>query len=388
MKICFLIDSIFSYGGVQRVSAVIAKALSERHEVTIMTFDDEKNKNLEMYGLGESNINYEFLRYPNVGKIKNFACKAYSFIYRKLLPKKGLFNTLYSHSSFPSEKKDYLEDKLRRGNYDVVIGTHIFLAARLGSLRKQLKGVNLIGWIHNSYDPLFGVQNRYFVGPELAPYYIWQFQKLNHTVVLTHQDAKVYKEKHNLQVDVIYNPLTLVPGERSKGNSKRFLAVGRFENGHKGFDLLIKAFAIFAKRNSDWCLDIVGDGPERKDYEQLIKENSLEKRVFLHPFTNNIQQYYSNAQIYVLSSRWEGFGLVLIEAMSHGLPIVSSDLPTSKEIIGTHAHYFPVGDINALASTLEKSTEINWQQESDDSIAWAQRFSVESITKEWENLFQ
>jgi glycosyltransferase involved in cell wall biosynthesis len=147
-------------------------------------------------------------------------------------------------------------------------------------------------------------------------------------VVLCQHDAKAY----HIPTKVIYNPLTLIPGEPSKGTSKKFLAVGRFSPLHKGFDLLIQAFALFAKKNSEWTLDIVGEGDEEQSYRSLIAQNHLEDRIAIHPFTNDIQNYYSDAQVYVLSSRWEGFGLVLVEAMAHGLPIVSSDLPTSPKI--------------------------------------------------------
>ena len=111
---------------------------------------------------------------------------------------------------------------------------------------------------------------------------------------------------------------------------------------------MIKAFHLFAQKNQDWSLDIVGEGPEEEMYKELISQYGLGKRIVLHPFTNHIQEYYSKAQIYVLSSRWEGFGLVLLEAMAHGLPVVSSDLPTSLEIMGDFGIYFKNGDIEEL----------------------------------------
>lgn len=112
------------------------------------------------------------------------------------------------------------------------------------------------------------------------------------------------------------------------------MAVGRFSHQHKGFDLLIEAFHIFAEENKDWTLDIVGEGVEEPMYHKLIKEYQLEERITIHPFTNHIQKFYGEAQVYILSSRWEGMPLVLMEAMSHGLPIISSNLPICEEIMG------------------------------------------------------
>ena len=108
----------------------------------------------------------------------------------------------------------------------------------------------------------------------------------------------------------------------------------------------------------------------------------------IHPFTTHIQEYYSKAQVYVLSSRWEGFGLVLVEAMAHGLPIVSSDLPTSKEIMGDFGLYFKNGDIEDLAERLEDATHIDWDKKSQEAIEIAKRFDIQNIISRWKDLFE
>ena len=74
-RICFLVDSIFSIGGVQRVTAVIAKELSKSHDITIVTFDKPEAKNLTLYDLGQSDIHYRFISYPSIGFFKNKLCK-------------------------------------------------------------------------------------------------------------------------------------------------------------------------------------------------------------------------------------------------------------------------------------------------------------------------
>ena len=207
--------------------------------------------------------------------------------------------------------------------------------------------------------------------------------------MLSHQDAKKYYEYDSLfKPTVIHNPLTLKPGLPSNGYTKRFLAVGRFSRQHKGFDLLIKAFHIFVQKDKEWKLDIVGEGVEESLYKELIQNYHLENRIFIHPFTNNIQEYYSKAQVYVLSSRWEGFGLVLVEAMAHGLPIISSDLPTSKEIMGDFALYFRNGDIEDLAQRLKDATQIDWQTKSKEALKIAERFDINNIIKQWKQLIE
>jgi glycosyltransferase involved in cell wall biosynthesis len=380
-KLCFLTDSIFSFGGVQRVTAVVAKELAKDYDVTIVTLDKPEQKDTSLYKLQEADIHYRFFSYPETPQGKYYLCKGYSFLFRKILPQTKFTSNLYAHSSFPSEKRNALVKELIVGEYDVIIGVHAPLSVRLAACRSQLGDTKLIGWIHNSYKALFGTGSLY-IGPELRKHFEYQLQKLDKTIVLCQDDA----HKYHFPVEVIYNPLTLVPGKPSQGNSKRFLAVGRFSHRHKGFDLLIEAFSIFAKNNKEWTLDIVGEGVEEPLYRKMIADYKLGGRITLHPFTNNIQEYYTNAQVYVLSSRWEGFGLVLVEAMAHGLPIVSSDLPTSKEIMGDFGMYFTNGNINELVEQLHKATEIEWDKKSEEAIQIAQRFNIQHIIEQWNKI--
>lgn len=388
-NICFIVDSIFSFGGVQRVTAVIAKELAKEYDVTILTFDKTEKKDTTMYGLNEANITYRFIQYPQVGELKNKLCKAYSGIYLKLQPQSKWSSNLYARSSFPSELRQVLLAELKREDFDIIIGDHAPLAARLATLKKDLPKAKLIGWLHNSYEALFGEQSHYYIGLKRKRHYVYQFRELNHVVLLCQYDADCYYQYDpEFHPTVIYNPLTLIPGDISKGTSKRFLAVGRFSRQHKGFDLLIKAFDLFARNNSEWSLDIVGEGPEEKLYRELIKEYKLEDRITIHPFTNHIQDFYSKAQVYVLSSRWEGFGLVLVEAMAHGLPVISSDLPTSKEILGDFGLYFENGNIEDLARRLEEVTHIDWRKKSQEALKIAQRFDIQLIVEQWKQLLE
>lgn len=387
-KICFIVDSIFTYGGVQRVTAVIADELAKDNAVTIVTFDKPETYNTGLYGLGSSNITFRSFCYPAIKGWKRLLNKLYSGIYLKCHFQSKWASNLYAKSSFPAPLRIALAKELHQGHYDFIIGVHAPLAARLATLRPYLPNTKLIGWIHNSFEALFSETSLY-IGADRKRHYVYQFQKLDRVIVLCHHDAETYqKYDHQFLPNVIYNPLTLKPDKQSEGNSHRFLAIGRFSHQHKGFDILIKAFNLFSQQNSDWQLDIVGEGVEESLYRTLIHKYHLEDRIIIHPFTNNIQDYYSQAQIYVLSSRWEGFGLVLVEAMAHGLPIISSDLPTSKEIMGDFALYFKNGDIRELAQRLEDATHLDWQAKSKEALEIAQRFNINHIIEQWKQLFE
>lgn len=387
-RICFLVDSIFSIGGVQRVTAVIAKELASTYDVTIVTFDPPEKKDLALYGLEDADIHFRFFAYPPVNPFRNKLCKAYSGIYMKLRPCFSWASDLYARSSFPSELRHALTEELRSGGYQVIIGVHAPLAGRLATIRKKLPRVKTIGWIHNSFEALFG-DTFIYIGAQRKRHYVYQFRKLDEVVVLCHHDKNTYQQyDQRFQPTVIYNPLTLLPGKPSGGHSKTFLSVGRFSRRHKGYDLLIKAFHLFAQKNKDWHLDLVGEGVEEEMYREMIREFHLEDRITIHPFTNRIQDYYSQAQVYVLSSRWEGFGLVLIEAMAHGLPVVSSDLPTSQEIMGDFGMYFKNGDVGSLAQKLEEATHIDWPAKSEQAFEIAKRFDIAQIIGQWKLLIE
>ena len=106
-----------------------------------------------------------------------------------------------------------------------------------------------------------------YIGPERKRHYIYQFRKLDDVIVLSQHDAHLFHQyDQQFNPIVIYNPLTLKPGPPSKGNSKRFSSRWTFTPLHKGIDLLIEAFNIFAQRNQEWNLDIVGEGLEEDEY--------------------------------------------------------------------------------------------------------------------------
>ena len=121
-RICFLVDSIFSIGGVQRVTAVIAKELAKTYDVTIVTFDHPKDQDTNLYGLDEASIHYRFFAYPSVGYIYQKICKAYSGFYLKYGLQSKWASNIYAHSSFPAPLKKALTKTLQNGNYDVIIG--------------------------------------------------------------------------------------------------------------------------------------------------------------------------------------------------------------------------------------------------------------------------
>lgn len=165
-------------------------------------------------------------------------------------------------------------------------------------------------------------------------------------IVLTNQDRKAYPFFLRSKILVIPNFTNLNrTNELSYLNNKVVLSVGRFHNHHKGFDQLLEVWNTVHKSFPDWSLRIVGDGPDKQVLLNKIKSYALRDSVCLVPSTKSIQDEYKAASIYVLPSRYEAFGLVLIEAKSFGLPLVSFDCPYGpREIVRDGLDGFLVKD--------------------------------------------
>ena len=124
MKIVFLCDSIFSYGGVQKVLAVIATELSKYNDVIILTHDKAEESDATMYGLDRSAVKIIFMHRDRPAAWEYLPCKTYSFLYKKVLPHKKIFSIIYNHSSFSYTQQKRLEEHLNRTQADIIIGVH------------------------------------------------------------------------------------------------------------------------------------------------------------------------------------------------------------------------------------------------------------------------
>lgn len=184
----------------------------------------------------------------------------------------------------------------------------------------------------------------------------------------------------------VRDPLELIPPNR-----KICLAVGRL-SPEKGFDLLISAFSRIAHAFPDWDLVIVGEGGLRASLENQIRELQLAGRVHLPGKAGNIGDWYAAGHLYVMSSRFEGFGNTLAEAMAHGLPAISFDCETGPSDIIRHERdglLVPPGDIAALSDGMARIMRDERLRTTfaRDAIEARERFSLERAADAWEGLF-
>lgn len=213
--------------------------------------------------------------------------------------------------------------------------------------------------------------------------------KYDKVVLLTRQDLNLWGNKSNMCY--IYNPLSFYSDASADLNVRCIVAAGRLM-AQKGFDLLIDAFAKIAKTHLDWRLLIFGDGSDHQFLLNHIKNKGLEQQIQLCPATYDIRKVFLGSSIFAFSSRYEGFGLVLTEAMECGLPCVSFDCECGpREIIenGRTGYLVKSGDVNDFAlklGMLMDDPPLRKKMGSNGKLA-VQRFYLDKIMSQWDRLF-
>jgi glycosyltransferase involved in cell wall biosynthesis len=220
------------------------------------------------------------------------------------------------------------------------------------------------------------------------------YSKLDALVVLTEDDRRDYGELlagAPTRVERIANALPRLTGEPEQAREKVVLAAGRV-TWQKGFDLLIEAFGPVAQKHPDWKLRIYGDGARRERLRKRVIRQGVYNNVFLMGATQRLGELMSRASVFALSSRYEGFGMVIVEAMSKGLPVVSFDCPRGPgEIIedGRDGILLPEEDVEGMTRALLELIEDEERRVRYGAAARekAHKFDIDVIGGQWESLF-
>ena len=361
-------------GGVERVLTLKANYFAEvyGYDITIITTDGSENDcffslspKVKVVNL---NINFEEMWH-------------HSFLKRLSLyiPKERLF-------------KKKLTEELNRINPDITIS---LLRREINFLTDIPDGSKKIGEIHinRAHYRNFTPNRTNPVKALFAKYWMYglvnKIRKLDRFVVLTEYDRQAWQDIS--RVDVIPNPLPFYPDVKDGPRRKRIIAVGRYFD-EKGYDLLLKAWALVVNRCDDWELAIYGDG-NKTYYERIASLLNLDKRrCRLYDSIHDVQKEYLDSSLFVCTSRFEGFGMGIIEAMACGLPVVAFDClwgPRSIISNGEDGVLVENGNVpkfaEAILSLIENPEKLQMMCNNAHKNVW--RFNIEGIALKWKKLF-
>lgn len=374
LSIVYVTPALYMAGGVERVLTLKANYFAEHfgYDITII-LTDGKDKPL-FYPLSDKirviNLNIGFEELWNC----SFAKKI--FVYLK---KQRKFRKL-------------LSEQLMRLHPDITVS---LLRREINFINDIHDGSKKVGELHVNRANYrnFEANDSNLFKNLFAKFWmhslVSKLKKLDKFVVLTEEDKNAWPELKN--ICAIPDPLSFVPTKHSELKEKRVIAVGRYVY-QKGFDLLLQAWSKIEKLYPDWQLVVYGDG-NRTEYEKQMEAQGIDnKRCRLNGPTSNIQQEYINSSVFVFSSRFEGFGMVLVEAMACGLPVISFACPCGpKDIVKDEEDGLLVenGNTDALAAALVRlmGDERLRQQMAAKARENVQRFSIENIAEQWKTLF-
>lgn len=252
----------------------------------------------------------------------------------------------------------------------------------------ELKGLCkvVMGEFHFSHDTyLIKGQRRKLRAYEKA------VGELDCFVVLTKEDEKAWAP-YCSRLEQIYNPVDSTPGERAPLEAKRCISGGRFEK-QKNYDDMVRVWKIVRQRHPDWTLDLFGNGKKKAQTEALIRREGLEGSIVVHPATPRIKEEMMASSMYLMTSLYEGFPMVLVETAAIGLPCVCMTCPCGPaEFIedGVSGMLAAPGDIDTMADkicTLIEQPELR-RRMSAEIYKKAGDFTPDRILPQWDRLFR
>lgn len=373
MKLIYCTHSTYNPGGMERVLLNKVTYLSQLPgwEVSVVTTDQHQRPPFypfpEKVRMTDLDINYSEDNEKGAWK------KITGYLRKRKEHKRKLTALLLKEkpdivvSLYPSESS-FIPD-IKDGSRKV-LELHYCKFFRLQYGRR-----GLLGWI----DKLRTRQDEQIV------------RRFDKFVVLTNEDRGYWGDLPN--IEVIPNAAMHVSDAYSDVMNKRVIAVGRLDY-QKGFDRLIQAWELVQHTGkfTDWKLDIFGQGEWREMLQQMIDKAELQNTVCLNRPTKQIGEEYVKSDMLVMSSNYEGFPMVMIEAMACGLPVVSFDYKCGpKDIIqtGINGLLVPNGDIQALADAMMKVMEDEAYRKmlSLNARKVVDTYSEQAVMSQWIRLF-
>lgn len=346
-SICFVISSLKGHGGMERVSSLIGNLFIEKgYNVMIVTRDDD------------SYFEHSFPLSKNV-EIRNYPGNLFSF--------------LKNIQGYVKKNKPKYVVSHNMGKMSLALSLVVY--------RKY--GTQFISFEH--------------VANISAPKYVQFLKKIlykrvDKVVVLSKEDERNYNDFHS-NVNLVSNPspFSIQTGKEYDKKNRTIISLGRLTH-QKGYDMFLKSWALIEKRYPDWSVNVYGQGEDIDDLCSLKRELGIERFNF-KGLSKNTSEVYSNGAFFVMSSRFEGFGMVLIESHSFGVPTISFDCPFGPGDIIKDAYnglLIENGNIDELAKGIERFIldEDLRERCSIQALSSVEKYSLDNIWLQWESLLQ
>ncbi len=375
MKKVSILSLHLGYGGIEKSVSALANLLSSKYKVeiacTYKLYDEpvfELNKKVKVKYLTDVKPNHKELR--EAKKSKN--------------PFK-IFKELLKGANILRLRRKTMIKYITHTDSDIIISTRDIFDDWLGEYGSKDKV--RIGWEHNHYhDDL-----------KYAKEIIRATSKLDYLVLVSKNLEEFYSKelrKSKCKCKFIPNIVDELPPKCSTLQEKRLISVGRL-SPEKGYLDLLNIYNQLVKNHPDWVLDIIGDGVEKEKLDKYIKSHDLEGKVTLHGFQKKdyIDKMLQSSSIYLMTSYTESFGIVLIEAMSHGLPCIAfSSAEGARELIDSGRNGYLINNRNSEAF-IKKVEDLMEDRETRKAIGMEgrksiRRYSGEEVVKDWYNLIE
>lgn len=282
-------------------------------------------------------------------------------------------------------RKKTMVEYIKSSDADIIISTRDIFDDWLGKYGKE--NVIKIGWEHNHFHGNL----------KYADKIVKYASKLDYFVLVSKELRDYYGERlKDTKCECIYIPniIDKLPKYLSRLNKKRLVCVGRLSQ-EKGHMDLLRIYRRVNEIRPDWTLDIIGDGDEKEKLSLYIKDNNLEDKVILHGFQNKdyIDDILHNSSIFLLTSFTESFGIVLIEAMSHGVPCIAFDSAEgARELIdhGENGYLIKDRDISKYVKKVVKLIDDKELRETMGKNAYeeAKAYTGEEVIKMWFDILE
>lgn len=347
-----VINSITPAGGVERAAVNLANMMADTFEVCVVSLYSEDG--LPFYPLDER------------VEVKHLGVK--------FTP--GLKNYVPQNIAVLKE----LRRQIRFTPQAITLGVNVNINSVLALLKRFGAQGRFIGCEHMNYDEAVKLAQ---LTRRLT------YPLLDDVVVLTTAEQKVFRNLLGLYVKVIPNALSFMPATPASLAPQRLIAIGRYTY-QKGFDRLIPAIGDLMRRHNDWTLDFFGKGEQEAELRHLILREGLDN-VRLHQPTSEIEEEYLSSSIFLLPSRFESFGMVVLEAQACGLPVVAYDSSNGPRSLVTSTNGVLVEDDNGMAFAaaveLLMTDEAYRRQLGHNARLNAQAYMPDKVRQKWLDLF-